>query len=76
MILIVMFHKSFQSFMLCLYLIPVDYIDAKCLTQFQSRLGMVRPSHEVDFWFISLVIMYLMDSESYNKFWVEAEILG
>ena len=37
---------------------------------------MVRPSLEVDFWFISLVITCLMDSGSYNKFWVVAGIPG
>ena len=62
----------------CSVLYPklVDCIDAKCLTEFQSRLGMVMPSPEVSFWFISLVIMCLLDSESYNKFWAVARILG
>jgi len=34
------------------------------------------PSPGVSFWFISLVIMCLMDSGSYNKFWAMAEIIG
>ena len=46
----------------------VDCIDAKCLTYSQSWLGMVKPSPRVSFWFISLFIMCLMDSISYNKF--------
>jgi len=58
-----------------LYPRPVDRIDAKFLRECQSRLGMVRPSLEVDFWFISIVIMCLMDPESYNKFWAVVRIL-
>ena len=48
----------------------VDCIDCKCLTECQSRLEMVGLSLGVSFWFISLVIMCLMDSRSCNKFWV------
>lgn len=51
-------------------------IDAKFLTECQSQLWMVKPSLEVDFMFISLVIMYFMDSKFYNKFWVVVGIMG
>ena len=37
---------------------------------------MVKPSPGVSFWFISLVIICLMDSISYNKLWAIAIILG
>ena len=59
-----------------LYTRPIDCIDAKCLIECQSRLGMARPSPKVIFWFISLVIMCLMDSKCYNKFWALAKILS
>lgn len=63
---------------LCLNLLftPIDCIDAKCLTECQSRLEMVRSSLGVSFWFISIVIMCLMDSGGCSKFWAVAEILG
>ena len=59
-----------------LYLRLVDCIGAKCLTKFQSRLGMVRLNPKVDFWFIIFVDMYLMDSLSYNNFWEVDGIMG
>lgn len=55
---------------------PVDYIFVICLTKCQCWLGMVKPSPGVSFWFISLVIMCLMHSRSYNKLWVAVGILG
>jgi len=70
----------FISCFSCLYYVlypkPVGCIEAKCLTKFQSRLGMLRPSPKGDFLLISIVIMFLMNSRSYNKFLVEARILG
>lgn len=59
-----------------LYSFPIDCIDAKCLTQCQSQLGMVKPSPGVNFWFIILVIMSFMDYESYWGFWSMTWILG
>ena len=37
---------------------------------------MDRPSLGVSFWFISLVVMCLIDSKSYNKFSAATEFLG
>ena len=76
MILLVMFHKFYQSFISVLYPRPIGCIDDKCLTKCQSRLGMLRPSPKVDFLFIIIVIMSLMDSEGCTKFWAEVGILG
>ena len=59
-----------------LYPRPVDCIDAKCLTECQSQLAMVSISIGVSFWFISLVMMCLMDFRSYNKLWAVAGVLG
>ena len=59
-----------------MYSRPVGCISVKCLIECRSWLGMIRPSLEVDFWFISIVIMCLMDPESYNKFWAVAGIFG
>lgn len=63
---------------LCLDILfkPIDFIHAKCLIECQFRLGKVRPSPRVSFWFTSLVIMCLMDSRSYNNFLVVAGIIG
>ena len=43
------FIRFFNHSWFVLYPRPVDCIDAKCLIECQSRLGMVRPSPEVDF---------------------------
>jgi len=37
---------------------------------------MLRPSPEVYFSFVYIIIMSLIDSEGCNMFWVEAGILG
>ena len=63
---------------ICSYLLLklVEFIHVKCLTECQSRLGMGKPSPRVSFWFISFIIMCLMDLRSYNKFWAVVKILG
>lgn len=70
----------FISCFSCLYYVlyprPVGCIDAKCLTKFQSQLGMLRPTPKGDFLLINIVIMFFMNSGSYNKFWAKARILG
>lgn len=40
------------------------------------RLGMLRPSHEVYFLFVFIVIVSLMYSEGYNKFSAKVDIMG
>jgi len=78
---ILMVDQIWWKTILCVYIYILiwclgDCIDCKCLTECQSRLGMVGPSLGVSFWFISLVIMSLMNSGSYNKFWAVTRILG
>jgi len=70
------FIRVFSHSCFSLYPRPVVCIDAKCLTKFQSQLGMVKPIREVDFLFIILSIMCLMVSGSYNNFLAMAGILS
>jgi len=54
-----------------LYSFPIDCIGAKCLTKCQSRLGIVRPSLGVSFWFLGLFSckLWILKSTGVSRPW-------
>jgi len=63
------FISCFSHLCFVLYPIPIGCIDAKCLTQCQSQLRILRPSPKGDFHWSTFLLCF-------NDFWKLQQVLG